>query len=88
MNAYKQGFIDGITAYAHHKDGGLFVGTTGRILKSAVADVESTWNYDHELADTVGCLLEAVRSGNDRAATIAAQRLEDLSPPSEQESAR
>lgn len=44
-DAYKRGFIDGIRAYAHHKDGVQYVGTTGRTLKDAVANVETTWNF-------------------------------------------
>lgn len=45
MNAYKQGFLDGIRAYAWHKDGAQQVGTTGKTLKEAQANVEKTWNY-------------------------------------------
>lgn len=45
MNEYKEGFIDGITAYAHSKDGQQYVGTTGSTLREAVANVEDTWNY-------------------------------------------
>lgn len=44
-DAYKHGFIDGIRAYAWHKDGRQEVGTTGRTLKEAIAEVENTWNY-------------------------------------------
>lgn len=53
--AYKQGFIDGITAYAWHKDGMQWVGTTGRTRHEAVAKVEKTWNYNppHALAAEV-----------------------------------
>lgn len=42
---YRTGFLDGIEAYAWHKDGGTFVGTTGRTLKKAQLNVEDTWNY-------------------------------------------
>ena len=42
---YKQGFLDGIRAYAWHKDGHQEVGTTGKTLKDALANVEKTWNY-------------------------------------------
>lgn len=45
QDAYKQGFIYGITAYAWHKNGQQFVGTTGKTLKEAVERVEKTWNY-------------------------------------------
>lgn len=44
--AYKQGFIDGITAYAWYKDGVQHVGTTGRTRHEAIAKVEQTWNYN------------------------------------------
>lgn len=43
--AYKQGFIDGLTAYAHNKDGTQHVGTTGKTLKDAIDQVEQTWNF-------------------------------------------
>lgn len=42
---YKQGFVDGLTAYAIWNDGEQTVGSLGRTLKNAVADVERTWNY-------------------------------------------
>lgn len=45
LAAYKLGFIDGMAAYAWWKDGTQQVGTTGRTLKQAVAEVEKTWNY-------------------------------------------
>lgn len=44
-DAYRQGFIDGLTAYAHWRDGHQEVGTTGRTLKEAVEKVEETWNW-------------------------------------------
>lgn len=47
QSEYKEGYIDGITAYAYQKDGVSYVGTTGRTLRDAVDDVENTWNY-HE----------------------------------------
>ena len=43
--AYKQGFIDGITAYAYQNNGTSYVGTTGRTLENAILEVEQTWNY-------------------------------------------
>jgi len=45
--AYKQGFIDGIKAYAYQNNGTSYVGTTGRTLEKAILDVEKTWNFDH-----------------------------------------
>jgi len=43
--SYKQGFLDGVRAYAWYKDGKQQVGTTGRTLKDALEKVEETWNY-------------------------------------------
>jgi hypothetical protein len=45
QRAYDQGYIDGLTAYAHMKDGTTYVGTTGRTLKDAVANRKETYNY-------------------------------------------
>lgn len=45
MNEYKQGFIDGLTCYAWWKDGVQYVGTTGKTLKEAIAEVEESWNF-------------------------------------------
>jgi len=43
---YKRGFIDGLTAFAHWRDGVQRVGTSSeRPLKQAVEEVEHTWNY-------------------------------------------
>ena len=44
-SAYKQGFIDGIKAYAYQNNGTSYVGTTGRTLGNAILEVEQTWNY-------------------------------------------
>ena len=46
MNKYKKGFIDGLTAFAHWKDGTQYVGTSGTTLKQAIKEVKETWNYD------------------------------------------
>jgi hypothetical protein len=43
---YRQGFIDGIKCFAHWKDGIQEVGTTGKLLKSAIENVEGLWNFD------------------------------------------
>lgn len=32
------GICDGISAYAWHKDGSTFVGTTGKLLRDAIED--------------------------------------------------
>lgn len=45
QEAYKQGFIDGITCYAHWNDGVQEVGTCGRTLKEAIKKIEESWNY-------------------------------------------
>lgn len=45
-SAYKQGFIDGIKAYAYQNNGTYYVGTTGRTLEKAILNVEETWNFD------------------------------------------
>lgn len=47
---YKQGFRDGVATYAHWKDGTQFVGTTGKTLREALANIDSSWNYSPELA--------------------------------------
>ena len=43
--AYKQGYLDGIEAYAHWKDGTVFVGTAGRKLKDAKEKAEDDWHF-------------------------------------------
>jgi hypothetical protein len=43
--AYKQGFIDGIKAYAYMNNGTFYIGTTGGTLEKAILEVEKTWNY-------------------------------------------
>lgn len=43
---YRKGFLDGIEAYAWHKDLCMYVGTTGRKLIEAQFEVEDTWNYN------------------------------------------
>jgi len=45
MTAYKKGFIDGMAAYAINKNGEQLVGND-RPLKTAIANAESTWNFD------------------------------------------
>lgn len=37
--AYYQGLREGIERYAHWKDGVQYVGTTGRMLKQALAEI-------------------------------------------------
>lgn len=44
-SAYKQGFVNGIKAYAYQNNGIYYVGTTGRTLERAIHEVEQTWNY-------------------------------------------
>jgi len=42
---YKQGFIDGLTTFAHWKDGEQLVGTGVHRLQSAIDGAEFLWNY-------------------------------------------
>src|SRR6185295_9382994 len=42
---YKQGFIDGLTAFAHWRDGEQYVGTCGRNLKNAIEECETLSTY-------------------------------------------
>lgn len=66
MKAYKKGFIDALTAYAHWKDGVEYVGTSGKTLKEAIEKVEETFSYcliDDPLPDTIQ---EALNSGESR----------------------
>lgn len=44
-DAYRQGFIDGMTCFAWWKGDKQEVGTTGTTLGEAVAKVETMWNY-------------------------------------------
>ena len=43
---YKQGYIDGLTAYAWWKDGVQYVGTSHTTLEEAIEDLENNWNYN------------------------------------------
>ena len=45
---YKQGFIDGLRAYAWWKDGTEWVGTCGTTLKQAITKADASYNYDYE----------------------------------------
>ena len=38
--AYYQGLREGVERYAHWRDGTQYVGTTGRTLKQALADID------------------------------------------------
>lgn len=38
--AYYQGIRDGVTDYAYWRDGVQYVGTSGRTLKEALADID------------------------------------------------
>lgn len=46
IEAYEQGFLDGIKAYAWWKDGQQMVGTTGKTLKKAQENYRETWNFN------------------------------------------
>ena len=43
---YKQGYIDGLTAFAWWKDGVQYVGTSQTPLKKAIDTMEESWNYN------------------------------------------
>ena len=43
---YKQGYIDGLTAYAWWKNGVQYVGTSQTLLKEVVENLEGCWNYN------------------------------------------
>ena len=47
QEAYKQGYIDGLTCMAWWKDGVQYVGSCGTTLKEAIAEAEKglPWNY-------------------------------------------
>ena len=45
-DAYRAGFIDGLAAYSYWQGGKQYVGTSGLTLEQAVAEVESTWNFN------------------------------------------
>jgi len=44
-SAYDKGFIDGLTAYTHWKDGKQKVGTSDKSLTEAIIERKRTWNY-------------------------------------------
>jgi len=46
MNEYKQGFIDGLRAFAWWRSGQEVLGTSETPLKETIIDVEKVWNYD------------------------------------------
>lgn len=50
MSAYKQGFIDGLEAYAIMKNGVSYIGND-RPLRQCIKDVENTWNYNEPKAE-------------------------------------
>lgn len=49
INAKYDGMIEGITLYAHWKDGVQYVGTTGKTLKKALEDVEKEREEEFEI---------------------------------------
>ena len=51
MNEYKQGFIDGLKAFAWWKDGKEVLGTSEIPLKDTIDNVEDVWNYDPAFKD-------------------------------------
>ena len=51
MKEYKQGFIDGLTAFAWWKNGREVLGTSETPLKETKINVEKVWNYDPAYKD-------------------------------------
>ena len=51
MNEYKQGFIDGLKAFAWWKNGQEVLGTSETPLKQTIREVEKVWNYDPAFKD-------------------------------------
>lgn len=47
--AYDQGFIDGMTCFAHWKDGCQYVGSSGQSLSAATYHRQSLWNYNAKM---------------------------------------
>jgi hypothetical protein len=43
--AYDRGFVDGLKAHAHWKDGKQYVGTSGTTLAQAIADRADAGTY-------------------------------------------
>lgn len=43
--AYHEGYLAGLAAYAHWKDGAQYVGVMGRTLKEAKEQAKKSWNY-------------------------------------------
>jgi hypothetical protein len=55
---YFDGIIEGLTRYAHWKDGVQYVGTCGRTLKQALADVEMERKKEEENPSGFGSCLD------------------------------
>lgn len=60
QEAYKQGFIDGLTAFAWWKDGVEYLGTSGTRLKDTIANVEKVFSFRPP-----SCVCESERLGVD-----------------------
>lgn len=43
---YRQGYLDGLEAFAHMKDGVTYVGTSGYTLKRAKEEPHKLWNWN------------------------------------------
>lgn len=54
QEAYKQGFIDALRAFAWWKDGIQYVGTGAKTLKDAVSNVEQIFSYTPPKEDAHG----------------------------------
>jgi hypothetical protein len=46
IDGYDKGYMDGLRAYAHWKDGVEYVGTSGKSLEQAIVDRADSFNYN------------------------------------------
>ena len=51
MNIYKQGFIDGLSAFVWWKNGREVLGTSETPLMETIANIEKVWNYNPDFKD-------------------------------------
>lgn len=45
LSDYDEGYKDGLTAFAHWKNGKQYVGTSGSLLSQAIRNRRQIWNY-------------------------------------------
>lgn len=51
IEEYDQGYIDGLKAYTHWKDGFEYVGTCGTLLSDAIRRRHETYGYKYKRTD-------------------------------------